>query len=321
MNKAMEKIKSKYGDVDTTYIKMFSDLYCDMRALPKWPIPELCAVTTAIVGSFITKKQNPNQPISTDEILKESLNSIEAGATAIHLHVRDEKTGIAVMDTSMLRKVIDPIREKYGDKVFVEGCSFMGDTFEHQFSTVTEGLFELTYVAPFAGYAADTVRYQSPQLVQAGTEYMQEMGVAVGIGIQDTGNIDNMKRWLIDTGILKKPYHWGILAGIPGGLHMSSPRTMIESLSTMVNAIREVDKDPVITVLAGGRSQIYATTLAVMMGLHVRVGMEDTIWRYPHKDELLPDNGTVTKSICQVVEILGRRVATADEYRKMIGLK
>jgi 3-keto-5-aminohexanoate cleavage enzyme len=317
----MEKIKSKYGDVNTTYVKMFTDLYCDMRQLPRWNIPELCVVTTAVVGAFITKKQNPNQPISTDEILKESLNSIEAGATAVHLHVRDEKTGLNVVDSTLYRKVIDPIRKKYGDKIFVEGCCFMGDTFERQFSPITEGLFELSYVGAFAGYAGDTVRYQSPQLVKAGAEYMQEVGAAVGIGIQDTGNIDNVKRWLIDTGILKKPHYWGIIVGVPGGLYMSSPQTMMQSISLMVNGIREIDEDPLITILCGGRGAIYAATLAVMMGLHVRIGMEDTIWRYPHKDELLSGNGAVTKNVCQIIEILGRRVATADEYRKILGLR
>jgi 3-keto-5-aminohexanoate cleavage enzyme len=317
----MEKIKGKYKDIPMTYIKMFGDMYCDMRALEKWSIPEICSVTTAITGSFISKKQNPHHPVTTDEILKDSIESIEAGATAIHLHVRDEKTGLAVMDSASFRKVVGPIRERYGDKILVEGCCFAGDTFEHQVGPIAEGIFETSLVAVFAGYAGDTVRYQSPKQVQATVEYFQEKGAGVGVGIQDTGNIDNVKRWLINTGIWKKPHHWCIVGGIPGGLCMQSPRTMVESLNLVLNAIAEIDEKPMISMFCGGRAAIYAATLAVMMGLHVRVGMEDTIWKYPHKDDLLASNAEATKDICQIIKVLGRRVATANEWRKLIGLK
>jgi len=321
MDETMEKIKRKYGDIPTIYVKMFGDMYLDMRGLRKWPIPEIAVVCTAITGSFIDKRQNPNQPITNDEILKESTDCIEAGATAIHLHVRDEKTGLAVGDVASYRKVIDPIRKKYGDKVVIDGSCALGEAFEAQVAPVTEGLFESTEVMPFGAYAGDTVRYLAPKQVQAAAEYFRDKGVKVQVGIQDTGNIDNARRWLIDTDILQKPYYWHIFAGLPGGLCMQTPGTMVKSLDLMVNALKEIDENCLITVYSAGRASIYVTTLALLMGLHVRVGMEDTIWRYPHRDDLLPNNIQVTKDICQIVRLLGRRVATADEYRKLMGLK
>lgn len=84
--------------------------------------------------------------------------------------------------------------------------------------------------------------------------------------------------------------------------------------------MKGIDENCLITTYSAGRASIYVATLALLMGLHVGVGMEDTIWRYPHKDDLLPSDSEVTRDICQIVRLLGRRVATADEYRKLMGL-
>jgi 3-keto-5-aminohexanoate cleavage enzyme len=63
------------------------------------------------------------------------------------------------------------------------------------------------------------------------------------------------------------------------------------------------------------------TTLATMLGLHIRVGTEDTFWRAPHRDELISGNLEMFNTARTIAEHLGRGVATADEYRSAIGLK
>ncbi len=59
----------------------------------------------------------------------------------------------------------------------------------------------------------------------------------------------------------------------------------------------------------------------MVLGLHVPVGMEDPIWRHPHKNDLIQNNAEVVKSTIEMAKQLGRRVATADEYRKLVGIK
>jgi len=321
MDKAMEKIKAKYGDIPLTYVQMFGELFADLRIQPQWKIPDIAVVSSAICGAFITKVQNPDHPISTAEIRKEAIDSIEAGATSIHLHVRDEKTGLSIGDLKAYHEIVDPIKKKYGDKILVDGCCVFGKTFEEVVAPITDGLFEVSPVNPVAGYIGDTVRYVPIKLMQASAEYFQEMGVKVQITIHDTGSIDNAKRFLINPGILKKPYYWIILPGLPGLLYMHSPRSMMESLMLVVNRLMEIDENSIIIVCNAGRPSIYLSTLALLMGLHVRVGMEDTIWKYPHKDDRATSNGEYVRDICEIVKLLGRRVATADEYRKLIGLK
>jgi len=51
-----------------------------------------------------------------------------------------------------------------------------------------------------------------------------------------------------------------------------------------------------------------------------RVGMEDALYMYPHKDEFIKDNATVVKHTVALVEALGRKVGTADDYRRLAGI-
>jgi 3-keto-5-aminohexanoate cleavage enzyme len=300
---------------------MFSDIFTDLRVQPPWSIPEIAVVSAAVCGAFIDKRQNPAHPISTAEIRKEAIDCIEAGATSIHLHVRDEETGLSIGDLDAYHDIVDPIKEKYGDKVLVDGCCVFGHTFEEVVAPATDGLFEVSPVNPVAGYVGDTVRYVPIKNIQASAEYFQEKGIKVQVSIHDTGSIDNAKRFLIDPGILQKPYYWIILPALPGLLYMQSPRSMIESLLLVVNRLMEIDDNSIIMVCNAGRASCHLAMLALLMGLHVRVGMEDTIWKYPHKDDLMESNGESVRIACEIVKLLGRRVATADEYRQLIGSK
>ncbi|MCY1450408.1 beta-keto acid cleavage enzyme [compost metagenome] len=87
----------------------------------------------------------------------------------------------------------------------------------------------------------------------------------------------------------------------------------------MVDQIRQIDPDATIAVCAAGRSTLYMTTVATMLGLNIRVGTEDTPWKYPNSDELLTSNLEMFAMARDIAGLLGRRPASADEYRRMIG--
>src|SRR5260370_34822425 len=65
---------------------------------------------------------------------------------------------------------------------------------------------------------------------------------------------------------------------------------MARHLFLMVDQIRQIHPTSVISVCAAGRASLYMTTLATMMGLHIRIGIEDTPWKDPNSDERLKDN-------------------------------
>jgi len=186
---------------------------------------------------------------------------------------------------------------------------------------ITEGMYEVAIVNPAIGQMGEYVRFFTPRVIQAQAEYCEAHGVKVLIDIHDTHDIWNAKKWFVDTGILSKPTYWHILGPMPGGfIFMPSMESMIEGLMYLVKRIREVDKNAVILVTQPARPSIYFIALALIMGLHVRVGMEDTVWKYPHRDDLCTSNAEIVKATVDMAGALGRRPATAQEYRKIIGI-
>jgi len=315
------EILEKYRDLKVVEVVRYDpDVYCDVASIPRWDIPDRVILGVAITGSFIDKRQNPKQPYTPEEILSESMACIESGATYLHFHVRDDKGG-NIADVERYRKIIKPIREKYGDKVFIDGCPVFGKNFEEACAPVTEGLFEVGIVNPVCTFVSENVRWLTPPAIRAQCEYFQALGKKVMVSVHDTASIDNIKRFLIKPGLLKKPYYFCILPDLPGAFYIPNPRAMVEGLALLVNRLKELDPDCQILVCSSGRASIYIGTLAILMGLHLRVGTEDTVWRYPHRDEKLESNLQAFQSAKALCGLLGRQIATADEYRRIVGLK
>ena len=160
-----------------------------------------------------------------------------------------------------------------------------------------------------------------PHVIIEKTRICQELGVKPQIAVYSDGDIDNAHRYLIRTGLLEKPYYWIVLPALPGGSPMHSPKAMVEVLMHYCNRIKEIDEDSQIVVCASGRASSYLTTFAMLLGHNVRVGMEDTVWKWPHKDELIKHNLETYQSAKQLAELLGREVIDPDEWRKMMKMR
>lgn len=271
-------------------------------------------------NGFISKTQNPNEPNNLEEFAIQAEETIKAGVTSVHFHVFDDK-GQPSGDLGKTRALISPLKAKYGDKVVWDGSVASGKTMEEAMQPIIEGLIEIAVVKPGGTFFGGSLTAWNIQWVQAQVELIQSLGAVPKITCHDTGYIDNAKRWLVDTGLLKKPTHWLLAVGMPGLTPMWDPMSCLEALMLMVRRVREADPDAVIMVNGGGRAHHHITAAAVLLGLHgARVGQEDCIYRYAHKDELINSTTQIVKSTMRLVEEMGRRVATAEEYRKMIGL-
>ena len=94
---------------------------------------------------------------------------------------------------------------------------------------------------------------------------------------------------------------------------------MISGLTRYVQMIREISRDSIISVCGAGRAGTYLATLALLMGLHIRIGMEDTIFAWPHRDQLLPSNAFHFSLMRGIAESLGRELMSAPDYLALIG--
>jgi 3-keto-5-aminohexanoate cleavage enzyme len=95
---------------------------------------------------------------------------------------------------------------------------------------------------------------------------------------------------------------------------------MIDGLQRITRLIRNVDSDAKLLVCSAGRASSYLVTLAALAGLHIRVGMEDTVWRWPHRQEKIESNLQAFEAARDIVTLLGREVATPAAYREIMGL-
>jgi 3-keto-5-aminohexanoate cleavage enzyme len=301
-------------------IDPFTSRFADIDPMPKWKIPEKVMISTTITGAFFSKRSNPNQPITVDEIRDSAEECIKAGAPNIHIHVRDDG-GFNALDPQRFHDVIAPLRKKYPEVMF-DGCLVAVTDAESAAmeSTIKTGLFDALPVNTTAICCGDSMFFKPPHVVIEKTRLVQEAGAKPIISVYDDGDIDNARRFLVASGLLAKPYYWLILPALPGCSPMHNPEQMVDGLMRMVRSIRDIDADAFILVCAAGRASTYLATFALLLGLHVRVGMEDTLWPYPHRDDIIRHNVEQFQQMRQIATLLGRELMTPAEYRQAIGL-
>jgi len=310
---------------------------------PKWDLPDKVVLVCAVTGGQVTKEMNPNQPYTPEEIAKEGIAALDAGATGLHVHVRDEK-GVSISDAEVFRKAITPIIEKYpvGPKNILdlgthgaipEYPTTAGEVLTHTEALVKtlaaevaeeKPLIEVSPFRPCPQYHGDELVLVQVENSIAHVEFLQEHGIKPQIVIYDHGSVDACERYFIKTGILEPPFNWLILDGLPSTSALYEPENAIYSLLLYKKMIDNIDRkygsESIIIVGESGRAGAVYITLAMLLGLHVRVGMEDAIFLYPHKDEKITTNAQCVQRAKAIAEALGREVATANDYRKLTGL-
>lgn len=313
---------SKYKDLPIIGFHPYGDVILDFGQHPKWKIPEKFAIILAPTGAFVTRDQNPYQPYTVDEIIKESIEGVEAGACSVHVHVRDEK-GFPSGDRVLTEKVVKALRARFGGSIHIDGEALFGKNFLEMMEPIIEDFYESAAVNCHADFMGDTLSYLSPQSCIATAEILQAYGKKPLLAVYNPGDIDNTYRWLIKPGVVKPPLAWIVLPGMPGGSPMYDPMGMAETLIHMIRRIRDVDKaePPCITVAACGRASSYLTALAILLGCNVRVGKEDTIYKIPHSDEVIVSNKEVVEQTVMIGRMLGREPMTGPEYREASGMK
>ena len=286
----------------------------------KWDIPDKIIICAAVSGGFFTTRANPNQPVAPAHIRQEALDCLRAGASSIHIHARDAR-GYSTLSVKLFEEIIDPIRDEFPD-VSVDGClvTAVDGEWEEMQRTLDMRLLDGVPINPTAVFNGDALLAKPVPLLLEKTRLVQEAGLKPIIAVYTDADVNNADRYLFRSGMLESPSYWNILPALPGASPMENPRQMTEGLMRMVGLIRDVDPAAVIMVCAAGRASSYLFTLAATMGLHIRVGMEDTVWRWPHKDEKLTSNLQAFEMAKTMAGVLGREVATPAETRQMLGL-
>jgi 3-keto-5-aminohexanoate cleavage enzyme len=298
----------------------FTSRFVDVAPMSRWEVPAKIMISTAITGAFFSKRSNPAQPITPAEIRASAEECILAGAPNIHIHVRDD-SGFNVLDIERFREVIAPLRARYPHVTF-DGCLVAVNATESaaMAPAAASGLFDALPVNTTAICCGDSMFFKAPHVVIEKARMVEAAGLKPLIAVYDDGDIDNARRFLIESGVVSRPLSWLLLPGLPGCSPMHSPAQMVDGLMRMVRAIRDIDPESFIMVCAAGRASVYLATFAILLGVHVRVGMEDTVWRWPHRDDLIHSNVEQFQTVRGIASALGRELMTPAEYRASQGM-
>ncbi|MCJ7684402.1 MAG: 3-keto-5-aminohexanoate cleavage protein [Desulfobacteraceae bacterium] len=269
-------------------------------------------ITIAVTGSSPTKEMNPAVPYTPKEIADAAVESAKAGAAIAHIHVRDPKTGAPEFKRALFKEVLDRIRER-SDMIVnltTSGLRLEGPD-------VTTQRLEPVHLRPDmcsldlgSMNFRDLVFSNPPQWSQEATKCMQENRVKPEIEVFDVGHISQASD-LIKRGLIDAPPYFQLCMGVKWGIE-ASPENLLFMKS-------KLPRDVLWSVLGTGKDQIPMITMGILLGGNVRVGFEDNI--FIKKGVLAKSNAQMAETAADLVERLGRSVATPEEARQMLGIK
>lgn len=264
-------------------------------------------ITAALTGAETTKAHNPALPITPKEIAEEAYKCYKAGASIIHLHVRDEQ-GKPTQSVETFKETIDLIKEKCDVIIQISTGGAVGAPIEERMAPLALKPEMATLTAGTVNFGND-VFFNSPQYIKAFAEKMQEYEVKPEIEVFESGMIDNAIR-LAKKGLIAEPMHFDFVLGVPGA--------MVGGIEELLYLSKRLPEGSTWSVAGIGRHELTLGTHAILMGGHVRVGFEDNI--YFAKGELAQSNAQLVKRIADLAGILGREIADTSTARKILGL-
>jgi 3-keto-5-aminohexanoate cleavage enzyme len=280
---------------------------------PLTPYSELI-VNFCPTGMIPTKAMTPHVPVSPAEVIDDACRALELGVAIVHLHAR-EKDGRPTYKAGIYEEMILGIRRHYADAIICVSCS--GRNFP-EFERRSEVL-DLTGAAhpDLASLTMTSLDFptgpsiNAPDMVLALAEKMVSRGIKPELECFDFGMI-NAANMLLHKGQLgQPPYYFNLLLGS----RYSAPATA-RHLSNMV---ADLPAGAVWSAAGIGLFQLPMNALAIAMGGHCRVGLEDNIY-YGFDHSELATNVALIERIGVLAETFGRKLATPARARALLGL-
>ncbi|MBT3158210.1 3-keto-5-aminohexanoate cleavage protein [Streptomyces sp. CHA1] len=293
------------------------------------PMTENVIITCALTGAGDTVRKSPHVPVTPEQIARNAVEAAAAGAAVVHIHVRDPETGDPSRDPKLYREVVERIKET-GTDVVINLTAGMGgdlvidpdDPLTHLPGTdLVGGLERLPHVEDLLpdictldcgslNFGDGSNLYVStPDMLRAGARRIQELGVRPELEIFDTGQLWFAKQLLAE-GLLDAPTVFQLCMGVPWGAP-ADPGVLQSMVNMLPDGARWAS-------FALGRMQMPWVAQSILLGGHVRVGLEDNL--YLGKGNKATNAQLVERAVT-LTESIGARVATPDEARATLGLK
>jgi len=272
-----------------------------------------CVITVAITGSLPRKENNPAVPITVSEQVESTHAAFEAGATVVHLHVRnDDQTTTSAPEKfaefqERIRKLCPGIIVQFSTGGRSGVGSERGGMLHHRPDMASLSTGSCNFPT--------RVYENPPALIQELAEKMNSYDVKPEIEVFDLAMLYKAENKLhVTDGLLKAPLHVQFVLGVKNAL--PAKRDLLEfQVSKLENLMPKAT-----WVAAGiGRHQLEVNRWCLEMGGHCRTGLEDNIrW---DKNRLAESNAELVKRVADLCVEYGRVVATPEIAREILGLK
>ena len=269
---------------------------------------EKLIITAALTGGEVTRKQQPNLPLTPDEIAEAAYECYLNGVSIVHVHARDTN-GDPTQDYETNKIIAEKIAQKCNIIFEPSTGGSIWHTFDERMQPLKINPEIATLDAGIVNFG-DGVFMNSPEYIYKFALEMKNRSIKPEFEIFERGMIENVIK-LKKQNLVEGKLYFDFVLGVPGGMPGN-----INDLVFLVNSIPE---DSIWTVAGIGRYQLPLAIHAIAMGGHVRIGFEDNI--YYHKGELAISNAQLAARIVRIAKEFGREVATPDEARKILGIK
>jgi len=269
-------------------------------------------ISCAITGSITTRDQHPGLPVTPAEIAASAIESAQAGAACVHIHVREDD-GTPSCRGELYEEVFQRIREQ--SDVLICGTTGSGGG---RFNGV-ERFTALPYLPDLASFDAGSMNFgervfeNTPSFLRQLAREITSRGITPEIECFDIGQIGNAVRLQQESLLpgLGGKWWFQFCLGIRGGAPADA-----QTLLTMSSLLPPGAEW---SVLAIGRGQLAMNMLAIIVGGHVRTGIEDNI--YYRRGQLVDGNAQFVERLVRMAQELGRPVATPDQAREIVGCR
>ena len=265
-------------------------------------------ITLALTGNVPTKKMNPNVPISVTEICDEIEKCCELGVSVAHIHARDEN-GMPSHSRKIYKDILDEIKRRKIDVITQVSTGARGG--ENSIESRGQMLdldCEMASLASGSSNFPTSVNANSPELISKLAEKMLRNNIKAEIEAFEIGMV-NVVPFYARSGLLNEPFNFNLVMNVPGSIKgtLKNLMFMVDSLPANSNW----------TVSGIGRSQVPMISAAILLGGHVRTGLEDVLEYSPGK---LATNVMLVERVIRIANELGREIATPSEAREILGI-
>ena len=295
-------------------------------------------ITCAVTGAIHTPSMSPYLPVTPEEIADAALGAADAGAAIIHLHARDPETGKPDQTPEAFARFLPRIKQASNAVVNLTtgGAPYMtvqerikpAQTFKPEVASLNMGsmnfglfpmlnrfkTFKHDWEAQALENSRDLVFRNTFKDIEFVLHTLGDSGTRFEFECYDTSHLYNLAHFL-ERGLVRPPLFIQSVFGILGGIG-AHPEDVLHMKRTADRLFGDQYKW---SVLGAGRNQLAVAAQSAAMGGNVRVGLEDSLWSGPGK--LATSNAEQVRLVRQIIEGLGRTIATPDEAREILALK